>query len=524
MAVVQISKIQLRRGKKNQGTGMPQLASGEMAWAIDTQEVFIGNGAVGEGAPYVGNTKILTEHDSLLELANIYQYKKESVIPVAGTVTRSLQDRLDDGIVNVKNWGIKNTSELLVGENPDQSAKIQTAVDELTKIDGVSSVTLEFNPGEYVINSAIMLPANVKVAGAGKAQYSRPVLSGPWILSSGTGFKFTGTGNAFITAAEAEKIYLKGFTVRLVNINSAGIQTNNAGNLQFSNVAIAYYRDGFPISTGISTDNLVGLKIISSGAEIKNNRFKALEFVGLSYAVYTEGNASHNNFDDCLLEYLYEGFSFGNLSSGGANYNTVTNSIFDQIQRHAIVVNNGYGNLSRGNIFKNTGNTFRVINFVTEGNTSEQDIFERSRYFENDEAYNSFPYVQEVGGIVYRQKSAPERISLQSTFGDTSVAFRLPASNAIGYEINYIYKSTNFFQTRKGTLHVTFDSVTNQQELVDEYEYAGLLPSGETAIKFSVSYTTVSGIKHLVIEYINNNGTEDLLDLNTFTYTYSVLG
>jgi hypothetical protein len=93
MAVVQISKIQLRRGKKNQGTGMPQLASGEMAWAIDTQEVFIGNGAVGEGAPYVGNTKILTEHDSLLELANIYQYKKESVIPVTGTVTRSLQDR-----------------------------------------------------------------------------------------------------------------------------------------------------------------------------------------------------------------------------------------------------------------------------------------------------------------------------------------------------------------------------------------------------------------------------------------------
>jgi hypothetical protein len=522
MAVVQISKIQLRRGKKNQGTGMPQLASGEMAWAIDTQEVFIGNGAVGEGAPYVGNTKILTEHDSLLELANIYQYKKESVIPVEGTVTRSLQDRLDDGIVNVKNWNIQSTFES--GDDSDQSAKIQTAVNELTKIDGVSSVTLEFNPGEYVINSSITLPANVKIVGAGKAHYTRPVSSGPWILSSGTGFKFTGTGNAFVTAADAKKIYLKEFTVRLENINSVGIQTNNAGNLQFSNIAVAYYRDGFPISPGISTDNLVGLKIISSGAEIKNNRFKALEFVGLSYAVYTEGNASHNNFDDCLLEYLYEGFSFGNLSSSGANYNTVTNSIFDQIQRHAIVVNNGYGNLSRGNIFKNTGNTFRVINFVTKGNTSEQDIFERSRYFENDESYNSFPYVQEVGGIVYRQKFEPEQISLQSTFGDTAVAFRLPSGNAIGYEINYIYKSTNFNQTRKGTLHVTFDSVTNQQELVDEYEYAGLSTSGETAIKFSVSYTTVSGIKHLVIEYINNNGTEEELDLNTFTYTYSVLG
>ena len=45
MAVVQISKIQLRRGKKLT-SGLPQLASGELAWAIDTQELYIGNGAV----------------------------------------------------------------------------------------------------------------------------------------------------------------------------------------------------------------------------------------------------------------------------------------------------------------------------------------------------------------------------------------------------------------------------------------------------------------------------------------------
>lgn len=523
MAVLQISKIQLRRGKKNTGTGLPQLASGEMAWAIDTQEVFIGNGAVGEGAPYVGNTKILTEHDSLLELANIYQYRKDYVIPIAGTVTRSFQDRLDDGVVNVKNWGIQSKFES--GDNSDQSSKIQTAVNELTKISGVSAVTLEFNPGEYVVNSTITLPGNVKISGAGKAQYARPVGNGPWILLAGTGFKFTDSGNAFVTAADAKKIYLNNFTVRLENINSTGIQTNNAGNLQFSNVAVVYYQDNLPLSVGVSTDNLIGLKIISSGAEIKNNRFKSLDFAGLSYGVYTQGNASHNNFDDCLLEYVYDGFSFGNLSSGGANYNAVTNSIFDVIGRHAVIVHNGYGNLSRGNIFKNTGTAFRVIDFVTEGNSSEQDIFERSRDFENSEEYNNLPYVQEVGGVVYRQKSVPERISLSSTFGSTAVAFRLPVGNATAYEITYIYKSTTFNQTRKGTLHVTFDSVTNQQELVDEYEYVGLNPSGETAIKFSVQFgfNAQNGTKHIVIQYVNNNGTDEELDINTFTYTYSVL-
>ena len=46
MAVVQISKIQIRRGKKNSDSGVPQLSSAELAWAVDTQELFIGNGSV----------------------------------------------------------------------------------------------------------------------------------------------------------------------------------------------------------------------------------------------------------------------------------------------------------------------------------------------------------------------------------------------------------------------------------------------------------------------------------------------
>ena len=67
MAVYQISRIQVRRGQANQGTGLPQLASGEMAWAIDTQQLFIGSGAVSEGAPGVSNIRIVTEQDLGLE-------------------------------------------------------------------------------------------------------------------------------------------------------------------------------------------------------------------------------------------------------------------------------------------------------------------------------------------------------------------------------------------------------------------------------------------------------------------------
>ena len=78
MAVVSISRIQVRRGRKNQGSGLPQLASGELGWAVDAQELWIGNGAVSEGSPYVGNTKLLSEHDDLFQFAKTYAYKSLS--------------------------------------------------------------------------------------------------------------------------------------------------------------------------------------------------------------------------------------------------------------------------------------------------------------------------------------------------------------------------------------------------------------------------------------------------------------
>ena len=66
MAVVQISKIQHRRGKAG-SSAIPQLASAELGWAIDTQKLYIGNGSVSEGAPGVGNTEILTEKSNIFE-------------------------------------------------------------------------------------------------------------------------------------------------------------------------------------------------------------------------------------------------------------------------------------------------------------------------------------------------------------------------------------------------------------------------------------------------------------------------
>lgn len=101
MAVVQISKIQHRRGQKNSNSGIPQLSSAEFAWAVDTQELFIGNGSVAEGAPYVGNTKVLTEHDNILELISLYNFGGDSIV---SSVPRTLQNKLDE-YVSVADFG-----------------------------------------------------------------------------------------------------------------------------------------------------------------------------------------------------------------------------------------------------------------------------------------------------------------------------------------------------------------------------------------------------------------------------------
>lgn len=62
MAILQISQIQVRRGLKED---LPQLASGELGWSIDSRQLYIGNGTRSEGAPTEGTTEILTEHSVL---------------------------------------------------------------------------------------------------------------------------------------------------------------------------------------------------------------------------------------------------------------------------------------------------------------------------------------------------------------------------------------------------------------------------------------------------------------------------
>ncbi len=158
MAVVQISKIQVRRGQKNSSSGVPQLSSAEFAWAVDSQELFIGNGSVLEGAPYVGNTKILTEHDNILELASSYQFASDDT-SISLSISRSLQNKLDE-TVSVADFGA-------VGDgSTDCVAAFETAFTELFRnANDIYKKTLLIPNGEYLFTSDFAVPSGVILRG-----------------------------------------------------------------------------------------------------------------------------------------------------------------------------------------------------------------------------------------------------------------------------------------------------------------------------------------------------------------------
>ena len=111
MAVIQISRIQHRRGLQSD---LPNLASAELGWSVDTRKLYIGNGTIEEGAPSLGRTEVLTQY-SILDFettfaANIVALQGNLVL--VNSNISSLTSRvvsLESGVVGY------TTSNLLAG-------------------------------------------------------------------------------------------------------------------------------------------------------------------------------------------------------------------------------------------------------------------------------------------------------------------------------------------------------------------------------------------------------------------------
>ena len=277
MAVYQISRIQIRRGQANQGTGLPQLASGEMAWAIDTQELYIGNGAVSEGAPAVGNTKILTSNDltSQAGLVNtiFYTYKVLDTSIVTGTtvnapVSRSLQARLDDSV---------NLSDFLTTDDivsNDYTAALQRAINQLFLNAGhgyaystvANRIKLTLPSGTFNTSNTLFIPSYATIEGAG---IDKTIIN----YNPSTTVVGSTTNNSRIISTNTATLSMLGATISGTNIPAS---TSIPGNITIPNSTIF----GTTLTVGTLTSGTITTGMMLHGPGINPNTFIVANIAG----------------------------------------------------------------------------------------------------------------------------------------------------------------------------------------------------------------------------------------------------
>ena len=404
MAVVQISRIQVRRGKSLAGTGLPQLASGELAWSLDTQELYIGNGSISEGSPAVGNTKILTERDLTVQgnLLNLIQHIYKANDPAIQTgptpndpTSRQTQERLDDR-VTVADFGTVSDGTV------DDTLSLQRAIDQLflnpsslassADSDGVRArIILDLGPGIYKITDTLYIPSYATLIGAGA---DKTILSysgtGPAIQfvndSSTIGSPST-IGNT-LSNTQPRHIVLKGLTISTATDDQTGIQLDAVRDSYFDDVVIqGNWLGNYDVdSKGIS------MQAVSELVTCSNNIFSNIAIRGFSHAVYAKQDILNNSFTDCYITDVRQGFVLGDGANGttvGQQYGPRETQIirckFDDVKRHAVYVDRGTGNTTRDCKLTNVGNDgsgvyfpeYPQIYFGSVGNTSQNDQSDR---------------------------------------------------------------------------------------------------------------------------------------------------
>lgn len=345
MAVVQISKIQVRRGQKNSNSGIPQLSSAEFAWAVDTQELFIGNGSVAEGAPYVGNTKILTEHDNILDLASSYQFASNDT-SITLSVPRDLQSKLDE-YVSVVDFGA-------IGDgSTDCVEAFQTAATQLFRNTNENYKKVLLIPnGEYLFTSGLALPDGIILQG----ETQRGV-----VLNIGA------NNIRFVTSTGQE----------VADFNS----TNRPQNIRISNLTIQR-TTGQTVFTGVANSVIENVKFLGeyefgdsvtlstspaavfwennlSGIKVENLKFKDCLFEANGIAVKCNQTAVFDTtvlFENTKFFISDTAIYINGVASQGNNWQ-IFDCDFEEIANQAFRSSNGRGTLIQRSKFKKVGNT-----------------------------------------------------------------------------------------------------------------------------------------------------------------------
>ena len=137
MAVIQISKIQVRRGLQE---NLPQLASGEMGWSVDERRLYIGNGTLVEGAPTVGVTEILTEYSNVILTASSIA----ASIVIAQLADAAAETLLDNTTANIGNITISTVNSRIIDYNIIRGSNTRVGCIKVTNLAGAPAIEEDY--------------------------------------------------------------------------------------------------------------------------------------------------------------------------------------------------------------------------------------------------------------------------------------------------------------------------------------------------------------------------------------------
>jgi hypothetical protein len=475
VAVVQISRIQIRRGQKNTGTGLPQLASGELGWAIDTRELYIGNGSVAEGAPAVGNTKILTEFDDIFSFSKNYSYKLDNPYIQTGTdssnpVFRTLQSRLDDAVSAASFGAIGNGIE-------DDTTALQQAIDQLyLNTTENEKPILYLDAGTYIISNTLYVPSRILLRGSGiDNTVIRQTADAP-ILKTVNESSLPGSPAESSTSTSLNQpkfIQIENLTLEQTQPN-LGILLENCKDSAFYNLRIIGSWQG---DFTENSDN-TGIKVVSLSEAVstEKNIFQNCIVKNFEYGVTSSTPIKHVTFSNCEFSNL--GIAF-KLDHSNAVNNLIEDCLIQNILRYGIWIANGYYNLSKNNRFLLVGvddglesnPVYPVIWFANSPNKSESDYFARTEVLISGQATESSPYIPEIFGDVSYELSYEHR----QEFGalNDNRLFRLPGLENQVFFIEYSISSLEYNTFRSGTMQISVNKIDDNIEIIDNYSFIG---------------------------------------------------
>jgi|688.fasta_scaffold178812_1 hypothetical protein len=469
MAVIQISKIQHRRGLKNNNVGIPQLSAAELAWAVDTQELYIGNGSVSEGAPYVGNTKILTEHDNIIELASSYRFASTDPT-ITLSVPRSLSSKLDEQ-VSILDFGA------VPDGSTDCSDAFETAFSQLFRnADNKYKKTLILPNGTYLFNRSIKIPSNTRMQGETQSGVILDFYANDISLITELGTEVTGP---FTDVDRPTDIYISNLTIAATvgQFVITGLKDSVFDQVTF----VAGYQLGDPVAVVEDVESAVYWENTLENTKVNNIVFEKCKFINHRLGLHCRQTAPSEVLQTQIkirqCEFLENHTSI--LITGVENQInkwTISQSKFEEISASVLYSNQGTGTVVRDCEFVNCGTS-------TNNATAPTSSFITFVQAKNNVVIDCVSDRQQATGLTLVSTTAAFSEVENANFCNFLNGVTFPIGKSDSFFDLAVFSSANKFteisyllnlngHSRRGLLSFTIDTDQSTVALTDSFQYS----------------------------------------------------